>query len=320
MEKLANPAFEHKQRYRYCLLLACPQCGVSEVKLDQQYHTCSTEPTGEIKITGNIDRFKIRRLLYPHDVFVNLGHVQQARVLASGKFVTEDAAAVIRRSKLPKVVVDQVPTDFELGPIFYTRSNFTTSEHWKITMACDRFLTAFNHAQFSALSGQVQQGGEEEEGEEEEEEDKFDNGPYKNYRVDPVLQHIARHDGNPLPVLTMSCGATHSACNKWSLHFPYSDAILANGGFETRQVQHNCPGTGSKSERGMINAGVVICELLDFPEPLARRYWYWARQQESDGAAEVQENPLPLSHRLLRWQVDREQAIALSHERAEEQN
>ncbi|KAG0320633.1 hypothetical protein BG000_003491 [Podila horticola] len=299
MEKLANLAFEHKQRYRYCLLLACPQCGVSEVKLDQQYHTCSTEPTGEVKITGNLDRFKIRRLLYPHDVFVNLGHVQQAQVLASGKFVTEDAAAVIRQSKLPKVVVDQVPTDFELGPIFYTRSSFTTSEHWKITMACDRFLTAFNHAQFSALNGQVHQAGEEEEG--EEEENKFDNGPYKNYRVDPVLQHIARHDGNPLPVLTI-------------------DAILANGGFETRQVQHNCPGTGSKSERGMINAGVVICELPDFPEPLARRYWYWARQQESDGAAEVQENPLPLSHRLLRWQVDREQAIALSHERAEEQN
>ncbi|KAG0022956.1 hypothetical protein BGZ82_010868, partial [Podila clonocystis] len=155
MLKLADPTLANRDRY--ALQLTCRFCPGSELKTYQQFHYCPSIPGSKTKILANT--FPCQWLLYPHDVYDLLPAVDQDTILASGDFETEDAAAVIRRSFLPQVIKDQVPEKLELGLVFYARDeNITTRQHWKYTMALDRYLTHFNRAKFSAAGGPTQEG------------------------------------------------------------------------------------------------------------------------------------------------------------------
>lgn len=221
--------------------------------------------------------------------------------MASGLFEREEATTVIRASGLPRVIIDRVPDT--LGPIFYDRANINhTWLHWKVTMAMDRYLTVLNRAEFSAL------GGLENEQADMGDNDMFDD-PYTVYQVAELIKHIQRHEGAPMPVLTTTCGARDmgaegkvgARCRVWSICMPYE----GEGDFTPHQAQHSCVVAHNSKERSLVNGNMAICNILDFPAPLARRYWYHARRTEHDGSTETPEAAASGSHLLLLWNVNR---------------
>ncbi|KAG0086868.1 hypothetical protein BGZ93_011285 [Podila epicladia] len=292
------------------LLLQCQDCGICELKSGQSLHICAADPTGKKKIQNALKNspFNYRYLYYPHDVYDNLAQEHRSTIQARGVFSEEDAATIIRRSTLPQVIKDQVPDELTLGKVFYLKdSTASSTDHWLNTMAVDRFLQYSNRAQFSAFNQQ--------EGDNNDITDNF----YTEYNVQALFDHVERHILDPEPVLTLRCGAIDKTrCDKWTVHFPFLSSTGAQGQFKTRQAQHNCSKTGVKSERGLINGGTVICSLLEFPEPLTRRYWRQARSKEYAGG-QVKENVQSKSHMLLTWESNREAALEFSFDRMDEQ-
>ncbi|KAG0033907.1 hypothetical protein BGZ81_006928 [Podila clonocystis] len=365
MLKLADPTFANRDRY--ALQLTCRFCSGIELKIYQQFHYCPSIPGSKTKILA--DTFPCQWLLYPHDVYDLLPAADQDTILASGDFETEDAAAVIRRSFLPQVIKDQLPEKLELGLVFYARDeNIATRQHWKYTMALDRYLTHFNRAKFSAAGGPTQEG----------------------IACDRFGKHIDRHGDKPMPVLTIRCGAGMNdprkktktkeeeddeeeeeddadeddesdddndeyedtdeeeelededeesenedededadedegeeveqdirPCPLFDIHFPYTDDPVDDGEECTPEVaEHVC--WESDHVHALINPGIDICNILEFPAPMARYYWLKARASEHSGAKVTREIRDGASHKILKWQVAEE--VRLSYKLASEQN
>ncbi|KAF9323137.1 hypothetical protein BG006_001733, partial [Podila minutissima] len=305
MIDLARPASNNKY-----LQLQCQDCGISELKSTQSVHICVADPTGKKKIQNALKNnpFNYRHLNYPHDVYDNLAHEHRSTIQARGVFSEEDAASIIRRSTLPQVIKNQVPVGTTLGKVFYLKdSTVSSTDHWLNTMAIDRFLQYSNRAQFSVFN------------QHEDGDNDINDNFYTEYNVQALLDHIERHILEPKPVLTLHCGAINKTrCDKSTVHFPFLPSKGAQGRYKARQPQHNCSKTGVKSERGLINGGTVICSLLEFPEPLARRYWHQARSKEHAGG-QIKENVQSTSHMLLTWASNRDAAIEFSFERMDEQ-
>ncbi|KAG0339657.1 hypothetical protein BG000_001677, partial [Podila horticola] len=259
------------------LLLECGDCGVVELIKYNSIHACAADPKGKKETKNNIINgpFRYQKLMYPHQVYDNLTQEQRTSVKELGVFAQQDAAAIIRHSGLPQAVQDQVPVGVELGSIFYLPGNSgTASAHWLNTQAIDRLLQHLNSAVFSAFDRR------------EEEDFDLDDDVYRHHNVSELLNHIHRHllDPEPKPVLTQCCGVgQNSRCDKWSIYFPCDDSRTATGECKRRQVQHRCAENGGKSMRGIINGGVVVCRLTEFPAPMARRYWHQARSKEYAG-------------------------------------
>ncbi|KAF9371780.1 hypothetical protein CPC16_002852 [Podila verticillata] len=200
MLKLADPTFQ--KRTLYCALISCSTCNTRELKIYRQFHYCnSLGPKNKIKKKVLVGNFDSKWLLYPHEVYDQVSKAEQDAIKKCGDFEFEDAAAVIRRSPLPQEIKDQMPEDpaFSLGLVFYastTATDITTRQHWKYTMAMDRFLAHFNQAKFSAEFGASRQGITR---------DVYEN-MYRLYQLDTLIQHIDRHEDKPMPVLTQRCG------------------------------------------------------------------------------------------------------------------
>lgn len=309
MMDLSDPASQNRNKRDTYLLLQCHDCGIVELKTSQALHFCSEVLEGKKKIGNSLkdSSLNYRWLHYPHQVYDHLSPEHRIEVQEDGSFAQEDAANIIRHSDLPQEIKDKVPPGFQLGMVFYQDGSNSAEVHWRNTMAMDRFLEHFNMGQFSAIDQ-----GSDDYG--------LDDDFYKSYNVGSLLEHIGRHIQDPKPVLTQRCGAIGVVrCDRWSIYYPFDKGVQPSGTFKNRQVQHSCPRTGKKSERGIINGGVAICDLLQFPSPLSRRYWHQVRSDEYT-QGQTGELSQSNSYSLLGWHVlDRDGAIEWSFGRMESQ-
>ncbi|KAG0021263.1 hypothetical protein BGZ82_011384, partial [Podila clonocystis] len=107
-------------------------------------------------------------------------------------------------------------------------------------------------------------------------------------------------------------------CPLFDIHFPYTDDPVDDGEDRTPEVtEHVC--WESDHVHALINPGIDICNILEFPAPMARYYWFKARASEHSGAKVTREIRDGASHKILKWQVADEKA-QLSYKLASEQN
>lgn len=171
---------------------------MSELKLDRQFHSYPEEATGRTKVQGHI-----------------------------------------LRSHLPSVIKDMISDNTGLGTIFYSRSSLIkTRDHWKATMAVDKFLSAVNdlsilplEAMFTTLSRRKKRSIE----------DKVDNGPYKNVTVVPMLDHIAKHQSKARSYSVIRCpaGCLLQVVSPLSLYQPAHSSWRPCHSPSTTQLYHN---------------------------------------------------------------------------------
>ncbi|KAG0065452.1 hypothetical protein BGZ92_005571 [Podila epicladia] len=108
-------------------------------------------------------------------------------------------------------------------------------------------------------------------------------------------------------------------CTLFDIHFPYTDDPVNDGEDYIPEVaEHDCWESGHV--HALINPGIDICNILEFPAPMARYYWFKARASEHSGAKVTREIRDGASHKILKWQVADEELANLSHKLASEQN
>ncbi|KAF9209298.1 hypothetical protein BGZ59_010179 [Podila verticillata] len=296
MKKLAAPPPLKTKHNESFFQITCPICETTELLKYQNVHVCVTEEEEmvSIKPQGNLQNRRLYglRLRYPHDVFDKVPDKIRQQIQSQGVFNTEDAANIIHRSHLPQFVKDTMPP--KLGDVFFLpQQDLEKLDQWKVTMAVDRYLMECNQAEFTIFGRNL-----------DESPTKVVNDcEYSHFNVDNLVDHIRLNTDKSLPVLTKSCDAKQQ-CDALLPHFPFSRTKRSKDEVAPTQAMHTCRLTGMDGPT-IVNKDIWICSILDFPTPLARKYWHDIRKKEYHDTSPL-DDASSNSYKILQWNVEQE--------------